>query len=705
MKYFLTVCLQFCGLFILAQTDTQTPQLKVADFTRAEADISIFPEEKKVEGDLRFSFDVLEKTDSIFLDAHHMKFSEVRLNGKPVDFENTDKKLWITKPLEVSKNNKLSFHYSVYPSQTMYFVNWNVPENENVTRQVWTQGQGKYTSYWLPSFDDLNEKLEFDLNIEFDKKYKVIANGELKKKKEVNDSITRWEFDMDKPMSSYLLAVAAGNYREMDFTSTSGVPVKLYFSPEDSLKLEPTYRYSEKIFNFLEDEIGFKYPWQNYKQIPVQDFLYAGMENTGTTIFSNSLMTDSIGFKDQNYVNVNAHELAHQWFGDLVTEENGKHHWLQEGFATYYALLAERQIFGDDYYYWKLYETAEQLKNLSDKGKGEALLKDGATSLTVYQKGAWALHILREKVGDEAFKEAIRNYLQRYKFENVNTDEFLSEVEKASGQDLSEYKKNWLEQSAFRADDALNSLKKSQFIQDYLQIAALRETPFSQKKELLSGALDFPVNDYIGQEVVFQLAGELPAETAELYKKAFKSNNIFVRQAIAMSLDKIPVSLKKDYESLLSEESYLTQEAALLNLWMQFPEDRVKYLQETRGTIGFFNKNVKMLWLTLNLATPEFDRENQALVYEELSGYTAPQFPVEVRENALGYLYQLDAFNEQNLRDLLEGTQHFNHKFREFSRKLLDELLQSPEYHKKYVALSKTLPHDQKEYLSKKISD
>lgn len=705
MKYFLTVCLQLCGMFLLAQTDTATLQIKVADFTRAEADITILPHQKKVEGTLHFSFDILKETDSIYLDAHHMEFSEVRLNGEPVDFQNTGNKLWIRKSLKVSKDNALSFSYSVKPSQTMYFVNWDAPENKNVARQVWTQGQGKYTSYWMPSFDDLNEKVEFDMNIEFNNKYQVIANGELKDKKVVNDSVNRWEFDMEKPMSSYLLAVAAGNYKEKDFTSSSGVPVKLFFSPSDSLKVEATYRYSEKIFNFLEDEIGFKYPWQNYKQIPVQNFIYAGMENTGTTIFSNSLMTDSIGFKDQNYVNVNAHELAHQWFGDLVTEENSQHHWLQEGFATYYALLAERQIFGENYYYWKLYETAEQLKALSDKGKGEALLREGISSLTVYQKGAWALHILREKVGDEAFKEAVKNYLIRYKFENVNTDEFLSEVEKASGQDLSDYKKNWLEQSAFKADDALTSLKKSQFIQDYLQIAALRETPFSQKKELLSAALDFPVNDYIGQEVVFQLAGENSAETSELYKKAFQTNNIFVRQAIAMSLDQIPVSLKKDYESLLSDESYLTKEAALLNLWMQFPEDRSKYLQETRGIVGFFDKNVKMLWLALNLATPEFDRENQAIVYEELSGYTAPWFPVEVRENAFGYLYQLDAFNEQNLLNLLEGTQHFNRKFREFSRKLLDELLQSQEYHKKYVALSKTLPDDQKEYLNKKIND
>ena len=115
------------------------------------------------------------------------------------------------------------------------------------------------------------------------------------------------------------------------------------------------------MFDFLEEEIGVRYPWQNYKQVPVKDFLYAGMENTSATIFSDAFVVDSTAFVDKNYVNVNAHELAHQWFGDLVTETHGTHHWLQEGFATYYALLAEKDIFGDDYYYHKLYETSQQL--------------------------------------------------------------------------------------------------------------------------------------------------------------------------------------------------------------------------------------------------------------------------------------------------------------------------------------------------------
>lgn len=705
MKYFQLVLCVLSSLSVFAQTEESIDQTDKADFSRIQAEVSIYPEKQEVEGDVLYFFDVLQPMDSVYIDAVNMKFSEVLLNGRKVDFNNNGKRLWVKKEFLPSKDNQLSLHYSVHPKQAMYFINWDAPAEVSAVKQVWTQGQGKYTSHWLPSFDDMDEKAEFDLGINFRNGYEVIANGELQQKQVLNDSITHWQYDMKKPMSSYLVAVAAGNYYEKDLTSATGVPLKLYYKPADSLKAEPTYRDSKKIFDFLVKEIGVAYPWQNYKQVPVQDFLYAGMENTGTTIFSNALVTDSIGFKDRNYVNVNAHELAHQWFGDLVTEESGRDHWLQEGFATYYALLAEREIFGDDYYYWKLYQSAEQLKKLSDQGKGESLLNPKASSLTFYQKGAWALHILREKVGDEAFKQAVKNYLETYAFKNVTTENFIAEVEKASGQDLSDFMNDWLRQSAFKANAALNSLKQSDFMQKYLEVAALRETPLPQKAEILQKALKFPVNDYIGQEVVYELAGETSEEALQLYKKAFETNNIFVRQAIALGMDEIPQQLKPEYESLLKDDSYLTKEAALMNLWLQFPEGRSKYLEQTKGIEGFYDKNIEMLWLTLNLVTPEYQPEQKQKIFEKLSGYTASWYPAEVRENAFGYLYQIDSFTDQNLRDLLKGTTHHDYKFRNFCRELLDKLLENDQYHQKFLELRGTLSEELQERLDKKLTN
>ena len=151
-------------------------------------------------------------------------------------------------------------------------------------------------------------------------------------------------------------------------------------------------------------------------------------------------MVDSIGFEDRNYTNVNAHELAHQWFGDLITAESGKHHWLQEGFATYYALLAEREIYGEDYFYSKLYESAQQLK-FASRTDTIPVLNAKASSLTFYQKGAWALFVLHEAIGDKAFKKAVKRYLKKHAFQTVNTQDFFDEIKKVSDFDLDKFQK------------------------------------------------------------------------------------------------------------------------------------------------------------------------------------------------------------------------------------------------------------------------
>ena len=297
--------------------------------------------------------------------------------------------------------------------------------------------------------------------------YEALANGKLIDK-QVGDSLTIWKYDMKKPMSSYLVAIAIGKYNKKTETSKSGIPLEYYYYPEDSLKVEPTYRYSKQMFDFLEEEIGFAYPWQNYKQVPVHDFLYSGMENTSLTIFSDAFVVDSIGFNDRNYVSVNAHELAHQWFGDLVTAKSGEHHWLQEGFATYYALLAERDIFGDDYFYFKLLESVLDLSRQDLTGKGTSLLDAKASSLTFYQRGAFALHALKAKVGDAVFKKAVKNYLTKYQFGSVETKDFIAEVQRLHGKSLTSFVNYWIVSKDFPYEQAFELLKRqSVFVNEY----------------------------------------------------------------------------------------------------------------------------------------------------------------------------------------------------------------------------------------------
>src|SRR5699024_2447750 len=217
-------------------------------------------------------------------------------------------------------------------------------------------------------------------------------------------------------------------------------------------------------------------------------------------------------------------------------------------------------------------------------------------------------------------------------------------------------------------------------------------------------ALDFPVNDYIGQETVQQLvSAEASPQRIKLYKKAFASNNIMVRQAIAVSLTKIPPQLQSDYESLLKDDSYVTQEKALFNLWQNFPEKRKQYLDELENTQGFYDKNVRTMWLTLALVTQDYQPDKNAAYFEELSGYTSPSYGYSIRRNAFGHLYQINTFSNQNYKDLLQACMHPVWQFRNYARELLDKLLEEEQHRDHLLLVKPQLPTEQQALLDKKM--
>jgi aminopeptidase N len=678
MKYLL--------VFLFASFATVAQQTDAVDFTKISATIAPVTASKSIMGSVQVSFIAKKKTDSVYLDAIKMTLSETDFKQGNVSV--TDDKIWFTGPFQKGNVYTASFHYEAVPKQTLYFTG----------NQIWTQGQGKYTSHWLPSIDDMNDKIEFDLNISAHSGI-VVSNGKLTSAIEIGEK-KLYSFDMQQPMASYLVAFAIGDFQKKELTSKSGIPIELYLSAEDTAKFEPTYRYTKEIFDFLEAEIGVAYPWQNYKQVPVRDFLYAGMENTSCTIFSEAFVVDETGFNDRNYVNVNAHELAHQWFGNLVTETSGTHHWLQEGFATYYALLAEREIFGEDYYYWKLYQSAEQLKTLSDEGKGQSLLDPKASSLIFYEKGAWALHMLREQIGEEAFKNAVSSYLKKYKFKNVATEDFVAQIKAVTGTDISAWEKDWLQQTAFKAEQAFNSLLKSAFINTYFEVARLAGIPLAEKKIPLITALTFP-DDYIGQEAISQLSGAPLQLTIPLYRKGFESNNLFVRQAIALRIAEVPIALKPEFESLLSDASYVTQEAALYTLCLNFPKDAARHLDKMDGVIGFQDKNMRQLWLALAILKQDYRPDATKNYTDELLGYTDPEFSFQIRQKAFEYSNQLGLYTETVLKNLVNASVHHNWRFRSASRALLDTVLRNPETKEALVQNINSFSTAEKEYLSR----
>jgi len=685
--------------FLFIQLLSAQVQDKV-DFIRAEVLIEPTPSEGRINGSVAYQYNVIEDVDSIFLDAVNLDFSAVYLDGNRADYEYNGRKLVIKKKMKKRDSHILSLDYVARPKQTVYFLGWD--DAIEGDEQIWTQGQGKYTSHWLPSFDDMTEKVEFNLDIILKQDYTVIANGKLVKKETLpNANGYLWQFDMQKPMSSYLVAFAIGNFEKETIHSTSGVPIELYYEHKDSVKAEPTYRFTQHIFDFLEQEIGVPYPWQNYKQVPVQDFLYAGMENTGATIFSNTFVVDSVAFADKNYVNVNAHELAHQWFGNLVTEQSGNHHWLHEGFATYYAYLAEKDIFGEEYFYWHLLETAEALERFSQDGSGEELTNSGAGSLTFYEKGAWALVMLRDRVGDANFKQGIKNYLAEYAFQNVTIPDFMGEMEKASGKNLSNFENLWLQESDFPFEQVKAFLmEKSPSIKIYFEIKETIGESKDSVQTILKNNWGAWHSSKLKHRLLLDYGDVLPIS---FISKVLKTEDEKARQALALTLPKVPQGLQMDFETLLQDKSYATLEPALYRLWTDFPKKRAAYLDKTDGIIGFSNKNIRLLWLTLALVTPEYRMDSKPALFKELSSYTSSNHHFEVRLLAFQYLKNIGGFNDETLRNLIESCGHHVWHFKKTSRNMLKEFLKNEGSTARLKAIYPLLNQEEQQYLDKTL--
>ena len=675
MKYLL---LLFFSVVSFGQQTTKV------DFIKCDAFVNVFFSEKKVVGNIVYYFNLKMLIDTIRIDAVNMKFSGVKINEKLVSYNNDLKQLKLFEGFKLGINT-VSFEYRNNPKQTIYFTGLDDGQ------QIWTQGQGKNTSHWLPSFDDVNEKVIFNLSIAHEDNFIAVGNGKFKVLEDFlgfDKKISK--FKMKKPMSSYLVMLAIGKFKHKKEKSKSGIPLENYFKPVDEDKYEYTYNHSTRIFNYLEKEIGVKYPWEVYRQVPVEDFLYAGMENTSSTIFAQDFVVDESAYNDRNYINVNAHELAHQWFGDLVTAKSGKHHWLQEGFATYYALLAERDIFGDDYFFNALYRSSLQLRNAS-KTDTIPVLNEKASSLSFYQKGAWALHAIREEIGAEKFQKVVQNYLKKYAYKNVETADFLNEIAKVSNFDIVKFQKKWLEDYRFPTDDANTLLMKSTFYRKLVEINSYKSKSFAEKEAYFSQLMQSDINYVLKKEVLYQVVQVPFEEKKNLLLLALQTNNIEVRQAVAETFNTIPNDFKSEFESLLNDKSYDTKKLVFIKLFESFPAERAKYLEIAKDWTGKNDKDLRITFLALYQNFPLADTAMKSNYLNELISYTSPNYESSIRQNALENLLQIVPKNELVLKNLVNATTHHKWQIVKYARDTIRELLKMEGYRTIFETMLPTL--------------
>jgi len=234
-----------------------------------------------------------------------------------------------------------------------------------------------------------------------------------------------------------------GDYNFVSLKTKRGLPLEQWYYPDWKDHVEPTYRYMPEMFDYFEAEFGVNYPWELYREAPVIDYMYGAMETTTSTIFGDYLMVDPRGFMGRNYVNVNAHELAHQWFGDYISHLKGKDVWITESFATYWAKKFEQHIFGKDYYQnIRNQEIADALEASTHDNYAVGHSSGGRNRW--YPKGSLVLDMLRDVMGDDEFKAATKFYLESHPYQVAETNDFLSDIRKSTGKSLEWFFEEWI---------------------------------------------------------------------------------------------------------------------------------------------------------------------------------------------------------------------------------------------------------------------
>lgn len=419
---------------------SKVPAEKPIDIRHYSAAISINPYDTSVVGRVTFYFSPLYAwADSVAFHTPDMKFSGVEIEGFQTSFRQSGRSLVVKnisgQPLKAGQEYRLTMDYVSRPKYDLFFTGWNEPgPREN--KQIWAHRP----SHWLPFYHD---RLTAELYITFDENYRVFSNGARESVSDNGDGTRTWHYRMHREHPFFSTCLVIGDYNYLEWETADGLPLELWYYSWEEDHAEPTYRYTREMFAFFNDEFGMDYPYELYREAPVADYLYGAMETTTATVFGDYLAVDDRAWDGRNYVNVNAHELAHQWYGNCLSHSVNADVWLTESFATYYAKMFEREVFGEDYYQdVRRQEFAETLE--ASKANRFAVGHGRGGRARWYPKGSLVLDMLRDILGEEGFKASIRQYTTENAFSEVETADLVRAVYETTGKPMDWFFDQWI---------------------------------------------------------------------------------------------------------------------------------------------------------------------------------------------------------------------------------------------------------------------
>jgi len=383
-----------------------------------------------------------EGVETVRLDAHEMDIRTVQPEGGqplPIHREDGTVVARLPKALADGETLSLSIDYHATPRRGLYFVR---PD------QAWTQGEPEDTHYWFPCVDEPGAKATSEMKVTVPEGLFALSNGDLVDTTKADGRVTyHWKHDVPHP--AYLVSLAVGRFAESR-EDIAGVALHYYFPPGREADARRAFARTGDMIQAFNRLLGVPYPYRKYAQVVVDDFIFGGMENTTATTMHDFILYDERAALDFTADPIVAHELAHQWFGNLVTCRHWSDAWLNEGFATFFELVDREVAIGrDEADFYRLEVSEGYFDEDAARYRRPIVARSYRDPIDLfdrhlYNKGGLVLAMLRAQLGASAFWKSIKLYLERHRAGSVETVDLIRAFEAGSGESLGRFFDQWV---------------------------------------------------------------------------------------------------------------------------------------------------------------------------------------------------------------------------------------------------------------------
>lgn len=372
-----------------------------------------------------------------------MTVSQVTAAGKAVSFTHENDVLLITlpEPSKAQQRSQYTIRYSGIPATGL-----KIAKNKHGDRTFFSDNWPNLGRNWLAMVDHPYDKATCEFIVTAPSHYQVVSNGLKVEETDVDNKnrVTHWKQSV--PIASWLYVLGVARFAVQQVDAFDHKPIETWVYPQD--RKAGFYDFAEPTKRVLEFYSSYVGPFAYERLANIQsNSVSGGMEAASAILYSENSV---VGDRNERWRNVVIHEIAHQWFGNAVTEYDWDDVWLSEGFATYFTLLFIEHAYGRDAFLKGLAASKKTVNAFHAKNPAYRIIHDNLADMTkvtsshTYQKGSWVLHMLRGVIGDDPFRKGIQSYYRKYMNGNATTTDFQREMEEASGQDLTAFFQQWL---------------------------------------------------------------------------------------------------------------------------------------------------------------------------------------------------------------------------------------------------------------------